>query len=236
MDGIQPSTEELKARRRTRLLWVWGVIIIVLIFGVAATGLITIPGVSAILNTNTPRDLGIEPSPLDLATLKGKIPMEITGAPTNYSAGADAVFSGKLAVSTQVTSEEITAWLQRFEGSDPLFSDVQVKFIEGGMELSGRVHKYITAPAYALVRVGRVNDTEISLSILQAKIGIFSVPDSYRAKAETYFEDTINRVMSGIDGFSMSTWELHDGYEVFKGTLPKEARRTPRGWSGLLDL
>lgn len=236
MDVPESSTQSLKAKRRRNQILMWLVIVIVLVIGLSYTGLISIPGVSSLLGTNRPRDLGIRTSPDNLLDLKAKIPMEIVGAPTSYSIGADQVFTGTLAVNAEVTSEEITAWLKRFEGSDPLFSDVQVKFIPGGMELSGLVHKYTTAPAYALVKVSRRTDASIDLSIEQAKVGIFNVPTTYRKQAETFFEDRINNIMASIDGFQMKTWELHDGFEVFKGTLPKQVRRSPRGWSGLLDL
>lgn len=236
MDATPSSTKELKAKRRRRTLVIWLTVIIVLVFGVAATGLVSIPIVSSVLGTGKPKDLGIRTSDIDLASLKAKIPMEIVGAPTSYASGADDVFSGTLDVSAEVTSEEITSWLQRFEGTDPLFTDVQVKFIAGGMELSGLVHKYISAPAYAKIKVARSSDKSIALKVEKAKLGVFTVPSNYRERAETFFEDKANEIMAAIDGFSMDAWDLHDGYEVFKGSLPKQVRRSPQGWSGLLDL
>lgn len=214
------------------------ILILAVIVAVGATGLYNVPVVSSAFGANKPKDLGIKTSPDALASLKKKIPMTISGKPISYSEGADKIFSGQIPVDTRTTSEEITSWLQRFQGTNPSlpFTDVQAKKIEGGVEVSAMLSQYIKAPIYIKVMINRVSNKSISLDIQKAKIGIFNVPDNYLKQAQDWFTDQINESMTAIPGFSMEKLEYHDGYTDFKGTFPANARPSPKGWSDLLNL
>ncbi|MFC1662721.1 hypothetical protein ACFL04_00965 [Patescibacteria group bacterium] len=233
----EEKKEVPKKRHRLRLAIIIIVaVLLVLIIGIGATGLYSIPGISAVFGMNKPKDLGVETSAEDLASIKKKIPMKIVGDPADYASGADDLFSGTLEVDTSTNNEEITSWLQRFEGDDPIFSDVQVKKIEGGLEISTMLNRYIKAPVYVKVMVDQVATNTIDLEIDQAKLGIFTVPENYQEQAEEFFEDKINELMNEIPGFTMKNYEIHEGVSKFKGTFPAEVSRSRQGWSALLDL
>lgn len=211
------------------------VIIIVLVVGVSATGIYAVPGVSAIFGFNRPKDLGIKTSQEALNSLKQKIPLTISGPAVDYAQSGDKIFSGEMPVDAQRSSEEITSWIDRFKGTNPPVKDVQVKFIEGGMEISGMVTQYVKAPVYVKVGVTQTSSNSVALDIQKAKLGLFTVPDKYLQQAEGWFEDAINERMADIPGYSIETLEYHDGYSYFKGTYPQNVAPNPKGWSALLE-
>jgi len=228
--------EEPKKRHGLRnCLIILIIIILLIILGVALTGLYEIPGLSAITGMNKPKDLGVKTSPEALASLKEKIPMTISGEQTDYSTGAENIFTGEIPVDTQMTAEEITSWLHRHQRPDPILSDLQVKQFEGGLEISAMANQYIKAPVYAEVNVNLVNKTTVDLDIQKGKVGIFSVPEKYLDQVEEALEDKINSLISRVPGFSIETYELHDGYTEFKGTFPENVKPSPLGWSDLLN-
>lgn len=211
------------------------IIIVVVVIGVSATGVYAVPGVSDIFGFGKPKDLGVKTSPEALTSTEKEIPLQITGAQVDYSTASPAeIFSGELAVDTQTSSEEITSWLERHAGSGAPVSDVQVKFIEGGMEISGMVHKYIEAPAYVKVIVNKTGERSVSVDLQKAKVGMFTVPEKYYGDIAQWFEDRVNSRMATIPGLRMDTVEYHDGYSYFVGTYPEVVRPTSAGWTGLI--
>lgn len=216
-----------------KLLIILIVIVIVLAIAASATGVYAVPGVSSVFGMNKPKDLGIKASPEALASLEKKIPMEIKSEQKSYG-DLSQVFVGTLPYKGKTTDEEITSFLQRFEGNNPIFSGTQVKFIEGGMELSSMVNYQINAPAYAKVMVTRTGTQSIALDVVEGKLGIFNVPEEYLQQVEDWAEDQINTKMNEIEGFSMTSLEYHDGISDFNGSFPKTVYSNARGWSGLL--
>lgn len=215
--------------------WLITLIIIVVIFlggatTVAALGVWTVPVLSSVLGTDEPIDLGIQASPEALAALEAKVPMEITSERVGT---LEEMFSGEIAVDTRMSSEEMTSFLQRFQGDTPVVSNLQVKFIEGGMEISGSVHEYVEAPVYVKVMVEQDGTNAIDLTLVDAKLGRLSIPEQYRDDAEQFAEELINQRMSEVEGFSMTSLEYHDGYSNFIGTYPSEVKSHDRGWGAL---
>ncbi len=211
------------------------IVVVVLAVAVTATGLYSIPGLSALFGTNKPRDLKVQTSDQALDSLKMKIPLQITGETADYSSGNQDIFAGEVAVDTQITAEEITSWLHRYQNPDPIIQDLQVRQYEGGLELSGMLNKYIKAPVYAKVSVRLIDRQTVALDLEQGKVGMFNVPDKYLQQAEDYFEDQANHLINTIPGFSIETYELHDGYSKFKGTMPETVKPSSDGWAGLMN-
>jgi hypothetical protein len=212
------------------------IIVVAIVIAIGATGVYRVPVVSSVFGFNKPKDLGIKSSPEALASVKQKIPLVITGTAVDYSSSPDKIFSGTMPVDTQVTSEEVTSWLNRFKGTNSPFTDIQVRKIEGGLEISTLVNKYIKAPVYVKVMINRTGEKSISLDIAKAKVGAFNVPAKYLTQAQDWFQKKINERMAVIPGFSMTTYEIHNGYSVMKGTWPKTVGSNQDGWSALVGL
>lgn len=236
-DEVKRQIEKPKKRHGLRnFLIILIVIAALIVIGIGATGIYKVPIVSSIFGFNKPKNLGIITSTEALASVKQKIPLIISGSAVDYESSPDKIFSGILPIDAQVTSEEVTSWLNRFKGTNSPFSDIQVKKIESGLEISTLVNKYIKAPVYVKVMVSQTSDKSINLNITKAKIGAFNVPAKYLAQAQDWFEKKINDRMATIPGFTMTTYEIHDGYSIMKGTWPKTVAPNKNGWSALIDL
>jgi len=232
---IEPKPK--KHHRLRNFLIVLIVIIVVLVLAIGYTGIYKIPVVSSVMGADKPKNLGIKTSPEALASIEQKIPMKLADEYVNYSSGnASQIFTGSIPVDTQTSSEEITSWLQRFQGSDPIFSNTQVKKFEGGLEISTMLTKYLKTPIYVKVMVNRTSVKSISLDITKASLGRIPVPEKYLKQANDWFEEKINHIMAVVPGFSMDKYEIHDGYSVFKGTFPAQTKKSTEGFSALLNL
>ncbi len=230
----QPAIEKVPVKkRRTWYWWLLG-IVVVIILAVAWTGVYQIPVASAIMGANKPKDLGVKVSDAAMTSLQTKIATKITGAAIDYNSPVDQIFSGTVPVDTQNTSEEITTWLAKRAGTNAPVTNVQVCMIEGGVEVSGLLHKYVNAPAYAKVMITRTGEKSVSLQITEAKVGKITVPQKYLTQAQDWFTKQTNSRMASIPGFSMTQLEYHAGYNIFKGTMPATARPAAGGWSDLL--
>lgn len=231
------ETPKKKHHRLRNFLIVIGALIVVLVLGVGYTGIYKIPVVSSVMGADKPKNLGIKTSEEALASIKEKIPMKITGDYVNFeSTDPSQLFTGSIPVDTSTTSEEITSWLQRFQGSDPIFSNTQVKKFEGGLEISTMLNKYLKTPVYVKVMVSRTSNKSISLDITKASLGRIPVPEKYLKEASDWFEEKISHIMAAIPGFSMEKYEIHEDYSVFKGTFPAQVKKSRQGFSALFGL
>lgn len=234
-ESKQPT--EIKKRHGFRNFVITLVIILILIaIGVSATGVYAVPGIASVFGMNKPKDLGVTYTAQDLTTLEQNIPLKITGTPVDYATTPSSqIFSGQIPVDTNRTSAELTAWINRFGGSDTPVTDVQVKFIEGGMEISGMVDQYVHAPVYVKVMVDQTSSNSVALDIQKAKLGVITVPDKYLQQAQDWFQKRINERMADIPGYSIDKLEYHDGYSYFKGTYPAVVAPSTHGWSSLIE-
>jgi len=238
-ESNQPPTEKSKKKhhRLRNFFIVIGVIIVVIILGVGYLGIYKIPVVSSVMGADKPKNLGIKISEEALVSIKEKIPMKIAGDYVNFeSTDPSQLFTGSIPVDTQTTSEEITSWLQRFQGSDPIFSDTQVKKFEGGLEISTMLTKYLKTPIYVKVMVSQTSNKSVSLDITKASLGRIPVPEKYLNQASDWFEEKISKIMAAIPGFSMEKYEIYNDYSVFKGTFPAQVKKSKQGFSALFAL
>ncbi|MFA6553184.1 MAG: hypothetical protein WCT27_02050 [Patescibacteria group bacterium] len=210
------------------------VIIVIVAIGVSATGVYAVPGISGIFGMNKPKDLGVTYSAADLTTLGQKIPLTISKDRVSYGGDPATIFTGTVPVDTQNTSAEITAFLNRFSVAGGPISDTQVRMIEGGVEVSGMLNMYVKAPAYAKVMITRTSEKSVAIDIQSAKIGAISVPANYLKQANDWANKKVNERMASTPGFSMTQLEYHDGYDIFKGSVPKDVKSAAGGWTDLI--
>jgi hypothetical protein len=231
----QPVIEKAPAKKK-RHTWYWWLlgIVVVIVLAIAWTGIYNIPVASAIMGANKPKDLGVKVSEEAYATIQQKVPLVIEGAKVDYSSAPSEIFSGSVPVDTQNTSEEVTSWLSKMAGANPAVTDVQVRMIEGGVEISGMVQQYVKAPMYAKVMINRTSEKSVSLDITSAKLGRFSVPEKYVQQFEDWVVKKVNSRMATIPGFSLTQLEYHNGYDIWKGTVPAQVKPALNGYADLL--
>ncbi len=122
----------------------------------------------------------------------------------------------------------------KMQGTNPAVTDVQVRMIEGGVEISGMIQQYVKSPMYAKVMINRTSEKSVSLDITSAKLGRFSVPAKYVQQFEDWVVKKINSRMATIPGFSLTQLEYHDGYDIWKGTVPAQVKPAKNGYADLL--
>lgn len=193
-----------------------------------------IPIASAIMGANKPKDLGVKVTEEAYASIKQKVPLVIEGEKVDYGSDPTKIFTGSVPVDTRNTSEEITSWLSKMQGANPAVTDVQVRMVEGGVEISGMVQQYIKAPMYAKVMINRTSEKSVSLDITSAKLGRFSVPEKYVQQFEDWVVKKVNSRMATIPGFRLDTLEYHDGYDIWKGTVPAQVKPALNGYADLV--
>lgn len=222
----------IKKHHRLRAILILLIIVIVLVFGVAAIGLVQIPIISAIVGVNKPKDLGVKVSQEALNSLQNKMPVKIEGSASELCLSCNQTFSGVVSITANRTSEEITSFLQlwpRQEGD--ILKNTQVKFIEGGLEISTKLNKYIKAPVYVKVMVEHESNKSVRLDIVKGQVGLFSVPEKYLEQAEEFFQEVVNNRLSQISGLSIDRLEYHEGYSSFTGTYPAVVKPASGKWT-----
>lgn len=249
VEPIKKSTEEISAslvektddpidkpkkkhhRLRTTLI-VLAIVMVVLVVGTAATGVVDIPGVSSILGTNKPKDLGVQASQAALISLENKMSVKVEGSAAELCLACNQEYSGVVSITANRTSEEITSFLKLWpRQEDDILKNTQVRFIEGGLEISTKLNKYIQAPVYVKVMVERTSNKTVRLNVTQGKVGVFNVPDKYIRQANDFFTDMVNNRLSDVTGFSMDKLEYHDGYSTFSGTYPAVVKPAKGKWT-----
>lgn len=97
-----------------------------------------IPGLSSLMGTNKPRDLGIKYTEVEYKSARGRSQIEYTALPANTLPEASRVFSGSRPVKTEFSSAEVTALMNNRPWKYWPYSSVQIKFnADGSGEISG---------------------------------------------------------------------------------------------------
>lgn len=97
-----------------------------------------IPGLSSLMGTNKPRDLGIKYTEEDRKSARGKSQIEYVALPANTPPEESRQYSGSRPIKAEFSSTEITALMNNRPWKYFPYSNVQVKFnADGSGEISG---------------------------------------------------------------------------------------------------
>ncbi len=200
------SNSTLAKAKHHRLRWTIIILVIVFVLLPLAvlgwSGVYQIPIISSIFGTTKPIDLGVHPTEADLAKAEADNPMIVSVEPGSFKWTRNKAFSGSVAIDDEHTSAEVTAFIQKYHGNSGNVWDIQVKFRDGGMEISGFVVPYIKAPAYVDVDVTRTSNQTILLNLKKAKVGRLTVPATYYDDIEQAAQDIINREIAKVGVFN----------------------------------
>ncbi|MBI3963868.1 MAG: hypothetical protein HY341_02610 [Candidatus Kerfeldbacteria bacterium] len=210
-------------RLRWTLIILFIIFVVLPILALGYSGLYQIPVVSAIFGTNKPIDLGVHPTAADLAKAEADNPTEIKAEPGTFQWSRAKTFTGEVPIDDENTSAEVTAFIQKYHGNSGYVRDIQVRYREGGMEISGFIVPMVKAPAYVNVDVVRVSEKTVSLNLRSAKLGRLTVPEQYYDDIEREATRLVNQEIAKVNGFSMDEVRYGNGTAYFKGTMPKTA-------------
>ncbi len=124
---------------KTVVSFLFGIIILLVLITLLAAGYLgLVPGLSKIMGSDKPRDLGVRFSEADLATGRAKSQIVYDTLPENTPAAQSIQRFGKREVNTEFSSPEITTLMNNRPWKYWPYADVQVKFnADGSAEVSG---------------------------------------------------------------------------------------------------
>ncbi|MFH0952479.1 MAG: hypothetical protein V1838_04870 [Patescibacteria group bacterium] len=220
--------EQKPEKKKKRRKWPWillAVIIILPLLFIGWTGLYNVPVLSNIFGSNKPIDLGVVVSEeaLNSGLAKTNFTLKKLPEPPANLLDIEREYTGEVEIDHEITSNELTSFVanRRQNVADPIMGDVQLKFIDGGMELSGMLNKYINAPVYIKGNIAKASSNSVSIDLTNAKVGRFPVPGNYLQQFEDWAVGFINERLGQVDGFSIDKLEFKDGALDFVGTYPK---------------
>ncbi|MBI4226449.1 hypothetical protein HY612_05045 [Candidatus Roizmanbacteria bacterium] len=212
------------------------IILVVLILGYLGL----VPGVSAIIGSNKPRDLGVRHSQADLNKAQsklGQVIVETKGDPNKQFRSAQGN-----PVDIMLTQEEYSAHAQQIH---PV-SDLQIKLQGSSFEISGRidksripqfvrtwgitnasdteilnvVNKYLpVSPTFYIAGTGGAKNNDLNINLSKAELGRLPVPVE---KAKEVIELYTETLFKAVPGFSVEDSSIQNGQLLFKGSAVKE--------------
>jgi hypothetical protein len=221
------------------LIILLGVLIVLGYFGF-------IPGISDLMGSGKPRDLGVRPSVDNLNASLDKL--KVLPIPPKKP-GEKRVNYGQVKVNTTLTSEEITSMIQYGNYQTWPISDFQAKINPdgtgeaSGMLLIDRIPTYASYGGISTTTMQKVMDTlrissnvpfyikgtgsisnnKVQLTPSELEIGRLPVPSSliqkYNGNAVSFVETGINR-MSPV---SIKSLTAENGKIKFDGTIPAKS-------------
>lgn len=224
------GTQRPKKKRR---VWPWvilGVVIVLPLLLIASSGLYSIPVLSSLLGADRPANLGVTYTAQDVASAEAKLLSNFGGTNEEYSIFANKTYQGSKEVSQTVTSAELTGFANTYVKDNDLFSDLQLKVRDGGMEVSLHVKPYINAPVYIAGDITKASEKGIALDLTSLKVGHLPIPGNIVQQVEDFAERVINDRMQEVTGFSIETLEFTDGGIVFAGTHPESKTIASGEW------
>lgn len=137
----------MKKVRKVIVLFILLSPVLLIIFGLGLLGVI--PGLSAVLGANKPKDLGIKYTQADVESVHAKSQIKYESLPEPSNLSESIKYTGSREVKAEFTSEEITASLNTQTWKNWPYSNIQVKFnADGSGEMSGNFDKN-KLPGYA---------------------------------------------------------------------------------------
>lgn len=243
---VEEPRQQPKAKKHHRLWpWIVGIIVIILLIPVLVLGYLGfMPGVSSLFGANNPKDLGVHWTAADYASYQQKTGaqfLNFANAPDNPAKpGKKIVFADPKQMDLALTQSEVTATINSVGWVWMPLKDVQVKFDNGAVEVSGKLNtanianfvKFIGGVGYDQSQVDKalswvkrfagdpaiyikanasVVNNNLSLQIVQAKVGRLSVPLDVAGKVLNAGTGSIehNAIGYNVQNATFSNGQLH---------------------------
>lgn len=222
-------------------------IVAVLIFVAGLAGFV--PGLSTILGTNKPKDLGISIVPEDSIDAQNKIGVQVVELPKDTPIENSYQLSGQREVQLTLDSKEGTAIMNNRDWKYYPFSSMQLRINQDGTaEVSGMVNmstfmNYANSLGYATGDVEKALDeyhipkmnmpfyakgtagiieNKVFFNVTSFQAGRVPVPSSILSSNKGRIESFAQDVVSKQKGFSAKKLVVEEGKIVFDGTLPEK--------------
>ena len=223
------------------------VLLIVLVIGYFGF----IPGLSTLMGTNKPINLGVSTTKESLTLADKKVNISRVAMTGQAPAGKNMSYEGSHNTSFSLSSTEFSSLLQSdgWEFSEAV-QNMQIKMDKAGkVEAAAlvdidKLEKYLdntglvntkdfkdytdkikvfekTAPIY-LAGTGEVVNNKVKLNIESAKVGRLPIP--MNSESVSYLGQLLERRINGIPGFKVDSAKVIDSQLNFKGSLPDKIK------------
>lgn len=226
-------------------LFLFIILVLIFIFGLAGF----VPGLSTILGTDKPRDLGQKITLEDSEKAQIKSGVQLIQLPPNTPVADSYQLSGQKEANFTYNSTEATAIINNRPWKYYPFSNLQLKInTDGTAEISGIVNMsvfmdyaqslgYATSdvdkalneyhipkinmPFYAKGSAGII-DNKVFFNVTSLEAGRVPVPSSILKSNQGRIESFVQDVVNKQKGFSAKKLVVENGEIVFDGTLPEK--------------
>jgi hypothetical protein len=205
------------------------IVIMLIISGIAATGIFYVPGFSEVLGTNHPRDLGIKADPAKFNALLARENVKLSGPAANYALTANIKYGQAQPMDVTVSSEELTSMMQATNNANGPLKNMQVKLGSNNqMEMSADadLQKYgypVKGPVYLKGSFEKSGSGSVNVIVKEGSLGLIPVPESVLQQAGDGVEQQINHQLGSMPGMRIDNLEIQNGQLHYSGTFPQTA-------------
>ena len=204
-------------------------VILIIISVIAATGIFYIPGISEILGTNKPRDLGVKADPAKFNALLARENVQLSGPASNYDLTANIRYGQAQPMDVTVSSEELTSMMQATNNVKGPLKNMQVRLGNNNqMEMSADadLQKYgypVKGPVYLKGTFEKSGSGSVNVNIKEGSLGLIPVPESVLQQGEDGVEQQINHQLAAMPGMRIDDLEIQNGQLHYSGAFPHSA-------------
>ena len=202
-----------------------GILAVILILGYLGF----MPGVSDLMGTNKPIELGVKFSEANYAAGLAKVPGAQVLNPEALCITCPYTSTGSVPVNTSFSNEEFTAMVNKRNSTKGPLRDAQVKFnADGTFETSGKINDpRVTGPVYVKAKIESVSGKSVQIQIDSAKMGNLPIPDDQLPIVQDIAEKAIADTFAKNPGLNITSLSIEDGQIKFDGTLPETVTGDP---------
>ncbi|BAQ34881.1 hypothetical protein ABFB50_00295 [Dehalococcoides sp. THU3] len=200
------------------------------------------PGVSSLMGSDKPRDLGVTATSQDYQTMVSKSGVTIGTLPSDTPPADSIIFSGSRIVNTSYTAEELTAFVNQTNYRYTPVKNFQVRInndgtvecsgifdikviqdfitaMDGNAEVSEYWNKYsryfISNPAFYVKCTPSMTNNHLSLQLEKFELGRFSIPQAALDELSSKLITLTDGLISHIPGLSVNSITMVNGKAVF---------------------
>ena len=215
----------MKSRRS--VLKVGGIVAVLGVVGAGAAGVV--PGLSSLMGTASPRDLGVRYTQADYESGLAKIPGHTVSNPEYMCVTCDYRSSGSVPADATFTQEEFTAQLDTLNSKKGPIKDWQVRFNDDGSVESSALVKYdmLRVPVYVKGRVDDYSSRRVELNVEDVEVDGIGLSGSRTREATDLANEFVQDFFVRNPGLSVEQLDVGSGEVHFKGTFPEEMEGDP---------
>ena len=224
---VSPVTDRPPAKISRKLI---GIVLVIMIVAVviAATGIFYVPGLSDVLGTSKPRDLGVKGDPAKFNALLARENVKLADPADRYSLTSDIRYGNAVPMDITVSSEDLTSLMQATNTKGPLTS-MQVRLLDNNrMEMSTYAdltgYGYpVRGPVYLMGTFTKGSSSSVKINLEDGSLGIIPIPESIRTQAADGLDQAVNKQLSSMPGMRIDELAISNGQLHYRGAFPKTA-------------